>query len=282
MSAQQERQSERISIAMPIQVFGTEITGQDFMEVTQTRVLCRHGAAILLTHRLAPMQQITVRNVATGVEAPARVIGEVSSRPDARVYGISLLDSEVKLWDVNFPAGDEEPAGSQRWLECNACEGRESASLGTLECDVLQANRCVTRHCKWCKEHTVWRLASHDASADKRRLAEPPRGACVQAQPEKARSPRKHTRVQMKAAGCVREPGFGIDDFVQVDDVSRGGLSFVSANAYRPGSLLEVSAPYMKGAGNVFLLARVRRVDVLKDNLLKRYGVAFVKDSEQP
>jgi len=279
MKAQLERQGERIAIAMPIQVFGTEITGQDFVEATQTRLLCRDGAAIVLTHRLAPMQQITVRNVATGVEAPARVIGEVSARPDARVYGIALLDGDAKLWNVNFPDEEEKASSaSSRWLECNVCQARELASLGALECDVFQANRSLTRHCKWCGQHTVWHLASHEAPADKRVVSAPP--PVVQAAPkteEEARAARKHNRVQMKTSGCVREPGFGIDDYVQVEDMSRGGLSFVSANAYRNGALLHVAAPYMKGAENVFTLARVRRVETLKDPKFKRYGVGFVK-----
>jgi PilZ domain len=285
MNAQQERQGERIPIAMPIQVFGTEITGQDFMEMTQTSLLCRDGAAIQMTHRLAPMQQITLRNVSTGVEAFGRVIGEVSARPNARVYGIALLDARVKLWNVSFPEEQSSAACSaqQRWLECNGCQGREIAALGTLECDVFQASRSLTRQCRWCGQATVWHLASHEAPAHK--VCDPPRrprGPAPTANESKARALRKHSRVQMKTAGCVREPGFGINDFVQVEDLSRGGLSFLSANAYRSGTLLQVSAPYMKGTENMFMLARVRRVEPVKENdRLKRYGVSFVKNSEE-
>ena len=279
MKSQQERQGERISISMPIQVFGTEITGQDFMEMTQTQVLCREGAAIVSTHRLAPMQQITVRNLATGAEAQARIIGEVSAKPDSRVYGIALLDPGFKLWNVNFPwTADSDKARSQRWLECNACQGRELASLTALEGDVFQANRQLTRSCKWCAEPTVWHLASHEASGDKRKLSEPPPKAAARAvAAPKTRQSRKHARVEVKMSGCVREPGFGVDDFVQVHNLSRGGLSFYSPNAYRPGALLEVAAPYMKGAENVFALARVQRVECLPGKNLNLYGVSFVR-----
>ena len=285
MKSQQERQGERISISMPIQVFGTEITGQDFMEMTQTQVLCREGAAIVSTHRLAPMQQITVRNLATGAEAQARIIGEVSAKPDSRVYGIALLDPGFKLWNVNFPwTADSDKARSQRWLECNACQGRELASLTALEGDVFQANRQLTRSCKWCAEPTVWHLASHEASGDKRKLAEPPPKALAHAAAAatnaKPRASRKHARVKLKMTACVREPGFGIDDVVQVDNVSRGGLSFLSHNAYRPGALLEVAAPYMQGSENVFSLARVQRAQLLPDKQMNLYGVCWVKKSE--
>jgi len=279
---QQARQGERISIAMPIQVFGTEITGQDFMEMTQTQVLCRDGAAIISTHRLAPMQQITVRNLATGAEAHARIIGEMSARPNSRVYGIALLNPELKLWNINFPSAGEGGLRSERWLECNVCRGRELASLSALECDVFHANRQLTRACKWCGEPTVWNLAPHEASGDKRKLCEPPPKAAAPAPAESAkpRASRKHPRVQMKMTACVREPGFGIDDLVQVENVSRGGLSFLSHNAYRPGALLEIAAPYMKGAENVFALARVQRVQLVPERQLNLYGVCFVKKTE--
>jgi len=282
MKVQHERQGERISIAMPIQVFGTEITGQDFVEMTQTRLLFRDGAAIELTHRLAPMQQITVRNLAMGTEAAARVIGEVSGRPNARVYGIALLEPDLKFWNVNFPgAGESEAAGSQCWLECGGCEGRELATLSMLERDVFQANRSLTRPCKWCEGDTVWQLASHEAAGDKRSSVEPPKMTRVQpvAEPAKGRNARKHSRVQMKMTACVHEPGYGTEEIVQVENVSRGGLSFLSPNGYGLNSLIEVAAPYMKGGDNVFSFARVKRIELLPDKNLKLYGVSYVKDS---
>lgn len=267
---------------MPIQVFGTEITGQDFMEMTQTQVVCRDGAAIISTHRLAPMQQVTVRNLATGAEAHARIIGEMSAKPNSRVYGIALLDPEFKLWNINFPSSGDDAPRSERWLECNVCRGRELASLTALESDVFHANCQLTRSCKWCGEPTVWNLAPHEASGDKRKLSEPPpkSSAPAREEPAKPRASRKYPRVQMKMTACVREPGFGIDDLVQVENVSRGGLSFLSHNAYRPGALLEIAAPYMKDAENVFALARVQRVQLIPERQLNLYGVCFVKKTE--
>jgi hypothetical protein len=284
VKVQSERSGERISIAMPFQFFGTEITGQDFMEMTQTQVLCRDGATIVSSHRFAPMQQITVRNLATGVEAPARIIGEMYSRPECRVYGIALLDPEFRLWNINLPwSAVSENARFQRWLECNACQGRELAFLTALECDVFQANRQLTRRCEWCGEDTAWHLASHEATGDKRKLSEPPARAALQLPPDSSneRPSRKNARVQTKMAGCVREPGFGTDDFVQIDNVSRGGLRFFSSNAYRPGALLEVAAPYMVGAENAFSPACVERVQALPGKNLNLYGVSFVKKTGQ-
>jgi hypothetical protein len=282
MKAQHERQGDRISIAMPIQVFGTEITGQDFVEMTQTRLLFRDGAAIELTHRLAPMQQITVRNLAMGTEAAARVIGEVSGRPNARVDGIALLDPEIKFWNVHFPGTREsQTSGSQRWLECGGCGGRELASLSMLECDVFQANRSLARHCKWCDEDTVWQLAAHEAPGDKRSSAEPPKMKPAQpgAEPAKGRNTRKPAGVRMGMTACVHVPGYGTGQIVPVENVSRGGLSFLSAVGYGLNSLVEVAAPYMKGGDNVFSLARVKKVQVLPGKNLKLYSVSYVQNS---
>jgi len=281
MKAPQERLGDRISIAMPIQVFGTEITGQDFVEMTQTRILFRDGAAIELTHRLAPMQQITVRNMAMGTEAAARVIGEVSGRPNSRVYGIALLEPDIRFWNVNFPAeSPAEASASQCWLECGGCAGRELANLSVIERDVFNASRKLTRHCKWCEQATVWQLASHEATGDKRSSAEPPKMNRVQAATgtPQARAARKHNRVQMKMTACIREPGFGTDEIVQVEDVSRGGLSFVSPNCYGLNTMIEVAAPYMKGGDNVFSFARIKRIEPHQDKNLKLYGASYLKN----
>jgi hypothetical protein len=48
----------------------------------------------------------------------------------------------------------------------------------------------------------------------------------------------------MKA--CIRHPGFE-EEIVEVKDLSRGGLSFISSKGYIEGSRIEVAVPYSKG-----------------------------------
>jgi hypothetical protein len=145
------------SLVIPVHVFGTEITGRDFMEATEARLVCSQEAVIVLSHRMAPLQQITIRNVATGAEATARIIGQLGGGPDARLHGIALLDPAANLWSVNLPP---EPPCAPLYLECGACGLREHAALTRIERDVFQASGTLTHSCPRCCEATVWRLAS--------------------------------------------------------------------------------------------------------------------------
>src|SRR3979409_189494 len=130
---------------MPIEVHGTEITGQDFAELTQTHLLSRHGAALVLSRKLAPMQQITIRNIGTSMEASARIIGQMGGQHEAYIYGVALMDSKVNLWGINFPPLTEADRALFRLLlECNVCLEREIVYLDELESEVFEANQQIT------------------------------------------------------------------------------------------------------------------------------------------
>jgi hypothetical protein len=278
------RRSDRVSIAMPIQVSGTEITGQDFMETTRTHLLSRHGAALVLSRKLAPMQQITIRNLATGAEGTAKVIGQMGGQTDAYIYGVSLLDKSINFWKINFPElSESEQAVFRLLLECNACEERELIYLGELESEVFEVNRHITRHCKRCGDATVWQLAPHEPAAAPQENPEEPKTSRVRTHPGMPRNKndRKHVRVQMKMTACVRQPGFPGEEHAEVVNISRGGLSFLSAHTYFQGSILEVAAPYATGSANVFVPSRVVRIQKLEDKKTTRYGVAYIKGAQR-
>ena len=278
------RRSDRVSIAMPVQVSGTEITGQDFMETTRTHLLSRHGAALVLSRELAPMQQITVRNLATGVETTAKIIGQMGGQVDAYIYGVALLDKTINFWKINFPhLSESEQAVFRLLLECSSCEERELIYLGELESEVFEANRYITRHCNRCGEATVWQLAPHDPPVASPANAEEPSKVRVRPHAEISRSKndRKHVRVQMKMTACVRQPGFHGEEHVVVENISRGGLSFFSSHTYFQGSNLEVAAPYTRGAANVFVPSRVVRVQKLEDKKTTKYGLAYIKGAQR-
>lgn len=272
---EQTRRSDRISIAVPIEVMGTEITGQDFCETTRTHLISRHGAAIVLQRPLAPFQQVTIRNLSNGKEAAAVVVGPMGGRPEGSVYGITLLDPQENLWNTNFP----ESTVLGVLLECNACSQRELVYLDTIESEVFEANRKITRPCNRCAEPTVWHLAAHDLAKDQNSGFEKPE---PQASKPKnlvsgSRDNRKYPRVRMKIAACVLQPGFRSQEVVAVEDISRGGLSFRGANIYHVGSIIEVAAPYMAGGANVFVRARVVRVEKSADSKPNLYAVAYLK-----
>jgi hypothetical protein len=277
---EQTRRTKRIFIALPVQVFGTEITGQDFFETTRTHLVSPHGAIIVLKRQLAPLQQVTIRNLGNGKEAAAQVIGPLGGRPEGNVYAFAVLHPRNNLWNVNFPAENEaENAVHRVAVECNACRQSELVSLDDLELAVFEANRKITRACARCGEPTVWHQALHGVAANPPAAGEQPQ--LNEHKPENGasggRENRRHPRVRMKMTACVCQPGFGSEDMVAVEDISRGGLGFHSAKVYYTGSIIEVAAPYMPGAANVFVPARVVRFERGTGSDLPLYGVAYLK-----
>ncbi|HKO05506.1 MAG TPA: hypothetical protein VJW51_12190 [Candidatus Acidoferrales bacterium] len=273
--------TSQIPIVIPIHVFGTEITGQDFMEATETRMVGPKEAVIVLTHRMAPLQQITIRNVATGAEATARIIGQVGGSPDARLHGIALLDPAVNLWTVSFPpAPAPKSPRAPLPLECSACKGQEQAALSRIERDVFHAGGTLSRHCPRCGETTLWRLAAAAPPAAAPGSAGVP-PAFSPSHPPSAPAPgtaaRPNTPVRMEMSACVLEPRFGAEDFVRVEFISRAGLTFLSPSTYAPGLEVRVAAPYTKDTENVFVPARIERVEPVPGKNLKRYAISFIR-----
>ena len=272
--------TSQIPIVIPIQVFGTEITGQDFMEATETRMVGPKEAVIVLTHRMAPLQQVTIRNVATGAEATARIIGPVGGSPDARLQGIALLDPSVNLWTVSFPPAPapKTPRAPLR-LECSACKGQEQAALSRIERDVFHSGGTLSRHCPRCGETTVWRLAAAGPPAAHPESS--PRPETKQPEPAVASAPgagaRPNSPVHMDISACVLEPRFEAEDFVRVELISRAGLTFLSPCSYALGSEVRVAAPYTKDTENVFVSARIERVEPVPGQNLKRYAISFIR-----
>ena len=122
------RQSDRISVALPVEVVGDNLFGDVYLCEGWTEVVSQTGARVRLKQNLAPDQEITVRCLETGKEAPARVVARVNRKSRQNVYGIMLLNPEAPPWGINFPQrGDSVAAVGRIVLECFPCHTREQA-----------------------------------------------------------------------------------------------------------------------------------------------------------
>ena len=276
------RRSDRVSIAVPVQVYGTEFTGEAYMEQTQTQLLSRHGAALVMTRKMVPQEQIIIRNLANHREAVAQVVGEMGMQAKDYIYGVALLDPAVNLWDINFlPLSPAEEATLRLLLECKICGAQEQVLLKEFETDVFGAKENLSRDCQRCREATQWRIAAQEsltgqpANGNTRQTPVPsPYGGTPGTQND-----RKNLRLKLNISACVRLPGFNEQEIVEVENVSRGGLSFLSARSYFSGSILEVAAPYTRDATNVFVRSRLISIQALPGTVRKRYGVGYLENS---
>jgi hypothetical protein len=87
---------------------------------------------------------------------------------------------------------------------------------------------------------------------------------------------RKHVRVHVKMKACIRHPGFE-EEIVEVKDLSRGGLSFVSSKTYMEGSRIEVAVPYSMGKANIFVAARINRAQEFPGKRPTKYGAQYIR-----
>lgn len=91
---------------------------------------------------------------------------------------------------------------------------------------------------------------------------------------------RKYPRIKVNYIALVRHAERG-EEFVQCEDVSRGGLRFKSTSRYMEQTLIEVAAPYSSGQAAIFVPARIVYVQELPEQNLFRYGVQYLS-SDKP
>ena len=276
MKSGEKRRSERVVIELTVRVSGEDAASAEFSEQGRTLAVSRHGATIVLDRELAPGQQVTLTRGRKDQTAQARVVGQIGGQPHGFVYGIAVPDAATKLWGILFPPLTEsESAVLRLLLECTACQAREVVYLNELEAEVFEANRGLSRACQHCGAWTQWIQCPYEATAEPSQAAKSsPTPFPVQTSP--GQNKRRDIRVPLKRQACVRHPGFG-EEIVMVEDVSRGGLSFLSAKSYLEGSRIEVAVPYSPTTANIFIAGRIVRWRELPEKGLKRYGVAYIR-----
>jgi PilZ domain len=276
----------RVAVTIPLEVTGVDLDGKLFAETGQTISVSQAGASIRLDRKLAPEQEITVRNLAVGNECDARVLGRVSGNADQHTYAIALLGNGGTFWGINFPPlVQSENVAARLLMECTACRAWEIVELDELETQVLNHSLTLSRHCQRCKDQTLWKESFRDPGMPlepgpslrpprPRREPPPPPPA-----PPRSQNERKKQRVGIKMPVCIRFAQFS-DEITISTDVSRGGFSFLSAKWYQVGSRVEVCLPFQPGEASIFIAAQIRHARRLHDKNLTKYGVKFL-DAEE-
>jgi len=276
---QPTRSSDRVAIGMHIRIFGADVQGRTFGEQARTLEVSRNGALILTRRHLAPQQEILVRLDFTGKESNALIVGQVRTDPDGFVYGIKLLDPSINLWDITFAAPSEgDRAVMRTLLECAKCRLREVVYLEEYETEVYLAHRSIYHHCKRCLESTIWNEAAYrprpveiEAPAPVAVLPPPPPPAPM------ARIERKFKRIRCKLQGCIRSKNDHVEEVLEVNDVSRGGVCFITNNHLLPGTRFEIAVPYSPGMANIFVPAEIIRAKAIPGKHAYECGAAYLK-----
>jgi len=159
-------------------------------------------------------------------------------------------------------------------LECARCGLRDVIYLDEAEAEFYHANGYIYRTCKRCDESTIWNEAAYEPLETMRRTS-PPLLEHVSA--PGTRKTRQHNRIRCSLRACIRyKQNYG-EEVLEVNDVSRGGVSFTTQKCLTPGTRIEIAVPYSPGMDNIFLLAEIVRVKPLPNKNLYLYGAAYIK-----
>ncbi len=273
------RRSDRIELAVQVEVSGMDTLGQMFVEKLTTQNVSRHGATLRLPQKLSPQQELTVRK-AGGKSIEMAVVGVTAEAEGQFSYGVVFKDQRADFWGIDFPEiGDEEKATTRVLLDCCACTKRELAYLNEVELMVFHASGTIMRACKKCSTSTMWKRAEHDTWVEPAPLpaAVAPAKPAPEPEIDGRTIKRKHPRLKMRMEVCVRSADHG-NDVVQLEDISRGGFGFRSRNRYHRDQQVEAATNYQKSGPNIFVPVRITSAGRPGADGAARYGAAYVSE----
>jgi hypothetical protein len=273
------RRSDRVALVVPIVVRGVDAQGTPFEDKTQTLVISRFGALVLLPRMLTPGQQLAIQCIGTGRETPALVVDQMESKQDQGfLYGVELLSPDLNIWEIHFPpATESEMAAGRVLMECSRCHKSELVYLTLGEIEIFQKNRSVSRICEPCNNVTIWIQATlHKLQLEQPSVTvDPMSGEVEAAAAAHLEEERDEARIALSLDGCIRTSRYG-EDIVQTENVSESGARFKSRHQYAGGASVGVAIPYVKGGANVFVQARITWEHGTAEEGMTAYGLVYI------
>lgn len=285
------RRSDRVCLTLLLEASGRDAEGHEFAEPARTMLISRHGGVIIVHRALAAGQEVHLRRTLETEAHRAgmvRVIRNVGSQNAAQMYSVECVDPKADLWGVDFPPLE----GSQEFvarmlLECTFCRSREVVYLNEFELGGFEKNRGTARHCKVCDVPTIWTQAPHEVEKiDPVKFAASAHAASGSASASAAanslsEAERRHSlRLQTRLTACVRLAGSD-DELAVCEEISAEGLCFRSKRRFEENTRIDIAVPYADATANIFVPARVVRVEPTASAGLFRHGVEFLRVAAQ-
>src|SRR6266849_4203767 len=130
------RQSDRVSLRMPIEASWFASGGVAVKQTAQTLLVSRNGGVLCLAEKMLPGQELTLRrqNGDDWKSARARVLAEFDREPEGFLYAFVILEPRNDFWGIEFPAPyTAEDALARLLMECSFCQRREVVYLNELQ-----------------------------------------------------------------------------------------------------------------------------------------------------
>jgi len=272
-----DKAGDRVRYAFRVHVTGCDSSGYDFSQPVRTEVVTRDGGLIVCPMVLTVGDVINLMRGEKRVDA--RVVGQVGLLKEEQLYGIQFLDPAPDFWGINFGLLHQDAAG-RVILECGACTMQMVLPLAEIEMLVFESTKVVSHDCDRCQRQTLWMepailgepdLLTGAEAFNQNFEARPIRSASI--------NDRRYQRVSMRSTkACIRRPGY-LDDVVDVIDLSRGGVHFLSFTEYYRNTVVEVAVPFTEGAANVYVPAEVVRIQCRPTGGIPGdFGLRYIKN----
>src|SRR6266516_3196017 len=243
------RQSDRISLRMPVEVAWATAQGATFSQTVETLLVSRNGGVLRFTEKLEDGQELHLRRHIEGEQwkhTRARVVAEIEQDANGFLYALHILEPRCDFWDIEFSSLHKgEEALARLLMECSFCQRREVVYLDELQLKSFEVRKCVARICKHCDSPSIWIESLSEART-------PDDGAAKPAAEDRVIPRRNRTRVKARILACIRRRGFQ-EEIAVCEDLSKGGISFRSRNQYPEGTRAEVAVPFTPGTGAIFV-----------------------------
>jgi hypothetical protein len=101
-----KRRSSRVSIDMPVEVFGQSVNGKVFREETRTTTVNAHGALLVLGSTVQIKPSVLLINKTTRIEVQCRVISLKETEKGKIELGVEFVIPQPRFWGIAFPPED--------------------------------------------------------------------------------------------------------------------------------------------------------------------------------
>lgn len=270
------RRSERLLITVPIRVEGSNPRGEKFSESTRTLIINRHGARIQLKHPVAPGSVLRITNLVADRGGEFRVVGPTRPLTEAGgEWGVECKEESRNIWGIDFPPSQDQESLCSGLLECRKCHRTALTPLSLVEYDVLSTAGLLTRQCEACAQATTWGYSEQQIGMSD--LSPEPESAAGESGAAGANR-RVHKRVALKLPVRVRNY-YGSMDFAKTENVSKGGLCFISDKSYEIGEGVQVICPYDPTGHGIEIRGRVVRRYGEMGGGRRIYGIRYEKET---
>jgi hypothetical protein len=97
------RRSKRLGLSVAVRVYGKDISGETFRELTRTLSVDANGGLLALAATVQEGQTILVENRNTREEQECRVVHVGSAQDGKWAVGIAFAHVAVEFWRISFP-----------------------------------------------------------------------------------------------------------------------------------------------------------------------------------